>query len=412
MSDATPPPEAPETTPPDDGKDGFFADLTGIGVDWRAAVLVPLLAVITALVISALIIALSTLDLLRLWGDSPGEALSETFKTIGDAYWALFRGAFSGWASISETLVAATPVILAALSVALGFRAGLFNIGGEGQMIIGGLTAVMVGFSFEGLPAPIHILLAVIAGILGGALWGAIAGLLKARTGAHEVITTIMLNWIAINLLVYLLKTSFIQAEGRFDPISKSVLASARLPKLLSWVPTDTAGQLRLHLGFVFALLAAWFVYWLLFRTTTGFEFRAVGSNPDAARYAGVNVAWSTVAVMAVAGGLAGLAGAGETLGVLGRASPGFTGGMGFDAIALALLGRSHPVGVVFAGLLFGALRAGGRAMQAQSSVGIDLIVIVQSLIIVFIAAPALVRAIYRVRTGEGVGQLTRGWGG
>jgi simple sugar transport system permease protein len=412
MSDATPPPEAPETTPPENGKDGFFSDLTGIGVDWRAAVLVPLLAVITALVISALIIALSTLDLLRMWGDSPGDALAETFKTIGDAYWALFRGAFSGWASISETLVAATPVILAALSVALGFRAGLFNIGGEGQMIIGGLTAVIVGFSFEGLPAPIHVLLAVIAGILGGALWGGIAGLLKARTGAHEVITTIMLNWIAINLLVYLLKTSFIQAEGRFDPISKNVLTSARLPKLLTWVPTDTAGQLRLHLGFVFALLAAWFVYWLLFRTTTGFEFRAVGANPDAAKYAGVNVAWSTVAVMAVAGGLAGLAGAGETLGVLGRASPGFTGGMGFDAIALALLGRSHPVGVVFAGLLFGALRAGGRAMQAQSSVGIDLIVIVQALIIVFIAAPALVRAIYRVRTGEGVGQLTRGWGG
>ena len=252
--------------------------------------------------------------------------------------------------------------------------------------------------------------LCALAGFLGGALWGFIPGVLRAKTGAHEVIVTIMLNFIAFRLLDYLLKLPGIQEEGRFDPISQPVLPSARLPRILGWLPIDGAGGLRLHLGFLIALAMAWLVYWLLFKSTWGFEFRTVGANPHAAKYGGMSVAVAIIMVMTLSGGLAGMAGGNETLGTLGRASPGFTAAIGFDAIALALLGRSHPAGVVLSAILFGALRAGGRTMQVQSEVGIDLIVIIQALIIVFIAAPELVRAIYRVKGGKEAGQLTRGW--
>lgn len=372
----------------------LFERLAPRNLDWRSLFLVPLLAVLSALVIGALIIT-----------------VTDGLGAVPGAYNAMFQGSFMGWRSISETLTASAPLILAGLSVAIGFQAGLFNIGAEGQMVIGGLTAVVVGFSLSGLPMIIHLPLALAAGVIGGAIWGGIPGLLKARTGAHEVISTIMLNFIAFNLLNYLLKVPFIQLEGRFDPISKTVESTARLPRILTWLPVPGASGLRVNLGFIVAIAAAWFVWWILYRSTTGFEFRAVGANPHAARYGGMSVSWSLFLVMAVAGGLGGLAGANQTLGVLGNASPGFTSNIGFDAIALALLGRSHPGGVFLAGLLFGALRAGGRTMQAQSGVGIDLITIVQALIIVFIAAPALVRAIYRVRAGRGAGQITRGWG-
>jgi simple sugar transport system permease protein len=362
-------------------------------VDWRSLVLIPSLAVLSALVVGAVFIV-----------------FTEGLDAILPAYRALFSGAFVGWSSISETLLVATPLILAGLAVALGFRAGLFNIGAEGQMTIGGLVAVIAGFSFEGLPAIVHIPLALLAGFLGGALWGFIPGLLRAKTGAHEVITTIMLNFIAFRSLDYILKLPGIQAEGRFDPISQPVLPSARLPRILGWLPVDGAEGLRLHVGFLVALAMAWVVHWLLFKTTWGFEFRAVGANPHAAKYGGMSVVVAIVLVMTLSGALAGMAGGNETLGVLGRASPGFTAAIGFDAIALALLGRSHPGGVVLSAILFGALRAGGRTMQVQSEVGIDLIVIIQALIIIFIAAPELVRAIYRVRGGKETGQLTRGW--
>jgi len=258
-------------------------------------------------------------------------------------------------------------------------------------VIMGGIAAVVIGFSFEGMPIWIHLPLALIVGALAGALWASIAGWLRAATGAHEVITTIMLNLIAMRLVDYLLRHPFIQKEGRADPISKNVLPSAELPHLLDWV--DPA--LRLHAGFILVLLAVVFVWWLLFRTTTGFEFRAAGLNPDAARYAGMRSGLIIVLVMALAGALAGLAGANQVLGVLGRASPNFSGGVGFDAIAVALLGRSHPLGVLLAGLLFGALQAGGRQMQVSAGVSLDLIAIIQALIIIFIAAPILMRAVF-----------------
>lgn len=368
---------------------GLRERLAPSNLDWRGIVLVPLLAVFTALVIGAVIIV-----------------LTEGFSEVATAYLALFRGAFVGISSISETLTTSAPLILAGLAVAIGFRAGLFNIGAEGQMTIGGITAVMAGFMITGVPWIIHLPLAILAGFLGGAIWGAIPGWLRAKTGAHEVISTIMLNFIAFRLVDWLLKRPAIIREGRFDPVSKDIEPTARLPQLLDWINPS----LRLHGGFLLALFMAWVVWWVLFRSSVGFEFRAVGSNPDAATYAGMSVTVSTVLVMAFSGGLAGLAGGAVTLGVLGSVSPGFSAGVGFDAIALALLGRSHPGGVVMAGLLFGALRAGGQTMQVRSEVGIDLIVIVQALVIVFIAAPALVRALYRVRTGEGAGQLTRGW--
>jgi ABC-type uncharacterized transport system permease subunit len=394
----------------------LFDEITGVNVDWRTALLVPALALLTALIVGAFIIAFTDLDVLRQFGDDPGGAIVEILRQIRDAYAALFSGSLGGLRAISETLTAAAPLILAGLAVGLGFRAGLFNIGAEGQMIIGGVTAAMVGFtvdlSFMGSYAVVvHLPLALLGGMVGGAIWGGIPGLLRAKTGAHEVITTIMLNNIAIRLLDWLLKTSLIGMEGRNDPVSKTVDVSARLPRLLGFLEgSRPSSDIRVHLGIIVALLAAAAVFWLLFRSTLGFEFRAVGYNPDAARYAGTNVVWAYVLVMAISGALAGLAGANQTLGVLYRVTPGFSAGIGFDAISLALLGRSHPVGIVAAGLLFGALRAGGQQMQVQTDIPIDLILVIQALVVVFIAAPALIRAIYRVKTGEGAEQLTKGW--
>ncbi len=384
----------------------FFADITGINVDWRSAVVVPLLAVLTALIVGAFIVVISDIDLLGEFGSDPVGALGDAWVLVTDAYLALAEGAFGSLNAWSETLVAATPLIFTGLAVAIGFRAGLFNIGGQGQLIVGAVGALIAGFTFS-LPSFLHIPLALLAGTLAGAIWGGISGLLKARTGAHEVITTIMLNFIALFLMRWSLKTDFIRIEGRQDPISKSIENSAYLPRLFGFLETT---QARVHLGFIVALAAAWFMYWLLFKSTIGYEFRATGYNPDAARYGGMNVTGIYVLVMAVAGGMAGMGGAVEIQGLHHSVVDGFQGTLGFDAIALALLGRSHPAGVVLASLLFGALVSGGRTMQAQTDVPIDLILVVQALVIMFIAAPALIRAIFRVRTGRGAEQLTRGW--
>jgi general nucleoside transport system permease protein len=343
--------------------------------DFEEIFLVPIFAVLIALALGGATMLATGVDV----------------ATIGKSFTALLSGSLGSTSALSETLTAAAPVTLAALGVALGFRAGLFNIGAEGQLLIGGMAAVIVGFAIPGLHAAIHLPLALLAAALAGALWGSIAGWLKATTGAHEVITTIMLNLIAMRLVDYLLRSPLIQRPGRADPISQSVLSSAELPRLLTWIEPN----LRLHAGFLLAIIVVAFVYWLLFRSTLGFEFRSAGLSPDAARYAGMRAGLIVVVVMALAGALAGLAGANQILGVLGRASPGFSGGIGFDAIAVALLGRSHPLGVLFAGLLFGALEAGGRQMQVSAGVSIDLISIIQALIIVFIAAPMLIRAVF-----------------
>jgi simple sugar transport system permease protein len=336
---------------------------------------VPAFAVVVALILGAFTMLVTGVDL----------------ATIGRSYLALAYGSVGSLGAISETLTAATPLVLAGLGVALGFRAGMFNIGAEGQLLMGGMAAVIVGFSLSGLPAVVHLPLALLAGIVVGALYAAIAGWFRAATGAHEVIMTIMLNLISYRLIDYILRLPWIQKPGRADPISNSVLPSAELPRLLEFIDPN----LRIHAGIFLMLAAVLFVQWLLFRSTIGFEFRASGENPEAARFAGMRSGTIIVAVMALGGALAGLAGANQVLGVLGRASPGFSAGIGFDAISVALLGRSHPVGVLIAGVLFGALEAGGRQMQVDAGVSLDLIGIIQALIIVFIAAPLLVRAIF-----------------
>jgi general nucleoside transport system permease protein len=384
-------PDGKITIEPDDGAGASFFRRFTQATDWKSGFVIPALAVFTALVIGAIIIMLT----------------GASFTQMIDAYLALLKGSVGSLRAISATLTEATPLILTGLSVALAFRAGLFNIGGEGQLLIGGMFAVLVGFSISGLPWFVHLPLALIAGIIGGALWGFIPGFLKAKTGAHEVIVTIMLNYVAYRLVDYALKTTLFQREGRNDPISKNIEASAQLPRLLAWV--DPA--MKVHLGLFIALGAAAFVWWLLFRTNTGFEFRAVGANPNAARYAGMSVTKVYILVMMIAGGLAGLAGTGQILGVLDRASPGFNAGLGFDGIAVALLGRSNPIGVVLAALLFGGLNAGGQYMQANADVGIDLISVIQALIIIFVAAPALISAIYRVKSNASATQISQGWG-
>ena len=381
-------PAAPESPQAAD-KRSFAQQLT-TSANLRTGLLIPFLAVVTALIIGIVLIMLT--------GSSFGQAM--------DAYAALLQGSVGSVKAISETLTAATPLILAGLSVAIAFRAGLFNIGGEGQMLVGGMCAVFVGFSITGLPIYVHLPLALLAGFIGGATWGFIPGILKAKTGAHEVIVTIMLNYIALRLVDFFLKTELFQREGRNDPVSKTVEASAQLTQLLGWM--DPA--LRVHLGLIVALIAAGVINWLLFRTTTGFEFRAVGANPNAARYAGMSITKVYVLVMMIAGGLAGLAGSGQILGVLDRATPGFSSNIGFDGIAVALLGRSNPWGVVAAAVLFGGLRAGGQQMQVSADVGIDLIAVIQALIIIFVAAPALITALYRLKTPAVSTQISKGW--
>jgi ABC-type uncharacterized transport system permease subunit len=399
---------APETPPAPPAKSSFGArflrELTGTSL-----VLVTALAIITALVVGAVLIVFSDESVLSTWSyffAAPGDALSASRDAITAAYGALFSGAFGGSGPLSETIVAATPLMLTGLGVALGFRAGLFNIGAEGQLLAGGLLAGLAGFSLRGLPVVIHLPLALLAGFAGGALCGFIPGILKARTGAHEVITTIMLNYVVANLALYLLASALYRRSGRIDPISKVVAVPARLPHL--------AGHgLRLHAGIIVALLAAAGVSWLLNRSTWGFELRVAGANPDAALTAGIDVGRATVVAMVLSGALAGLAGANQVLGLQFSLAPGFSANLGFDAITVALLGRASPIGVVLAALLFGALRAGGLNMQAATGTPIDIVTVVQSLIVIFVAAPALVRAIFRIKAAriEAGQPVSKGWG-
>ncbi len=398
------PPSRSEEAAPEDRRPDVLARATGVGAGLGQALLMPALALLVALVVGAFVIALTDLDAWAVMNTDPAGALGQMLEGVWVAYRALLLGAFGSIYALSETLFAATPLMLAGLAVALGFRAGLFNIGANGQMLIGGMAGMWVGLHIS-LPTGPHILLALVAAVLGGAMWAAIAGFLKARTGAHEVITTIMLNFVALRLVEFLLKTPVFQEVGRASPLSEKLPPSAQFPAIFG-------SDYRVTIGLFIAFAAVIFVNWLLFRSSLGFEFRAVGLNPSASRYAGMNVAWLYVGVMAISGGLAGIAGANQVMGLPPyQVTPGFSGTIGFDAIALALLGRSHPVGVLWAALLFGALKAGGRNMQAAAQIPIELVVVIQALIIVFIAAPELVRAIFRVRRAEKEpAQVSRGW--
>jgi simple sugar transport system permease protein len=295
-----------------------------------------------------------------------------------------------------------TPLIFTGLSVAVAFKAGLFNIGASGQFLMGTIASVAVGTNFEGLSPFVHIPLSLIAGIIGGMLWGAIPGILKVTTGAHEVIITIMLNYIAANFAGWTVYAGGTQGQSPgplWDPTAGAVsetidvLESAQLPLIAG--PTGY----HLHYGIILALLVAIFMWWLIFKTIIGFEIRTVGLNPKAAAYAGMRVPQRVVLAMVLAGGLAGLAGAVETLGHIHKYAPEFSGAVGFDGITVALLGQTHPFGVVLAAFMLGALDAGASRMQFESGVAADIIQIIQALVLVFVAAPIIIRSIFRLPT-------------
>jgi simple sugar transport system permease protein len=377
------------------------------------AVLVPLLAVLTALVLGGFVIGVTSPDVWTAWGDQgPGAALGMAFELVVDSYVSLFAGAFGqpsrmieaigkynatgetrplldAFRPVAESLVITTPYIFAGLAVALGFRGGLFNIGAEGQLYVGGIASVFVGYSITGMPWYFHLPLALAAGILAGSLWGAVPGILKATTGAHEVINTIMMNYIAFRFADFLLLGPMSRSVG--VPLTVEIEPSAYLPEIFP-------RPMRLHWGFFLALGVAWLVYWFLWKTKYGLEIRMVGANPHAARYAGIKISRITVLTMAISGALAGLAGTSQILGIDHRMAQALSPGYGFDAIALALLGNSHPLGVVLASLLFGFLRGGAGRMQSVAGIPVEIIRVVQGLIIIFIAAPEIIRGLYRIK--------------
>jgi general nucleoside transport system permease protein len=379
----------------------FVAAVTG------TSVIVTILAFVAAMAIGGLIIAFSdegVRETLGYFTARPSDFFGEAWSVVSAAYIALFRGSLGGRSQISETLVASTPLILTGLAVAVPLRAALFNIGAEGQMIAGGVVAGLVGFGITGLPLLVHLPLAAVAGILAGGLYGWAPGILKARTGAHEVISTIMLNNIARLVSAWLISTALFRRPDRADPISRTVEESAQFPR---FVP-----ELRVTTSLLMAIALAVFIFWLVERSTRGFELNAVGMNASAARTAGMNPDRVLIGAMTTGGAMAGAAGAAVVLGLQHRLTIGFTAGLGFDGITVALLGRGRIGGTVAAGLLFGALRAGGRSMQAQTGTSLDLVLVIQALIIVFVAAPGLVRAIFRIKAEDlATGQVAKGWG-
>ena len=363
---------------------------------------VGLLAVLTALILSSILILAADSEVrytATYLLNRPGDFLHATASTLSEAYSSLLRGAVFDWRAttgvrmirpITDTLTNATPLIIAGLGMAVAFRAGLFNIGGQGQMILGAITACYVGIAWN-LPPVAHLLLAVVGAALGGLVWGGIAGVLKARTGANEVIVTIMLNSIAAHLLSQVLSLKAFNGEGETGNRKSLTVADA------AQYPSLAGDSFRLHAGFLLALLVAVAVWWLMERSRLGFQLRATGLNADAARTAGMSVPWVTSLVMMISGALCGLAATAPVLGTQKSMDESVVGTIGFDAITVALLGRSRPVGTVLAGLLFGALRAGGTAMQAAPGTHIKIVLVLQSTIVLFIAAPPLIRAIFRL---------------
>jgi general nucleoside transport system permease protein len=426
-------PEQPEGPPGEDWAAGGRARLVLHSIMEGRAFTITVLALVAAFVVGGLINAFSNTTVLHAWGNffsAPGHAIALAWDTAISAYVALFEGSIfnphtvsalfqqasistaihDGYLSavfnpLSETCVAATPLILAGLAVALPYQAGLFNIGGQSQFIGGAIVATYLGYGVT-LPPVIHVIVCVLGAFVGGAAIGWIVGELKARTGAHEVIVTIMMNYIMAYFLSYLLSFHYLmQQPGTVNPITSAIASDAHLPLLFGT-------HLRINAGFLLALACAAGVWWLLARTTVGFEFRSVGKNPSAARVAGMNVEHNWVLVMLIAGGLAGLAASTVIQGTDFTLNDQSFGTYGIDAITVALLGRGRPVGVVWAGLLFGALKAGAPLMQAQTGTPVDMVEVLAAVIVLMIAAPPLIRSIFRLRgAGGGLQALSRGWG-
>jgi len=352
----------------------------GVAARWLRLLLLPAAAIVLALVVGAVIMIAS----------SPLVRGNLNFALPFTAYGALISGSMGSVNAIISTLVAATPLILAGLAVGIGFKAGLFNIGAQGQFLMGGLAAAAMGVATAGLPPVAAIPLSLGAGLLAGLAYGFIPGFLKAYTGAHEVVTTIMLNYVAIQILAW-------AASG---PLRGDNVTFARTETIGSAVLPVIIGRDG-HIGIILAAIAVPIMAWLLFRSTLGFEIRTVGANPDAARYAGMHPRGLIILTMAISGLLAGAAGASEILGQVHHIPAAYATSVGFDAIAVALLGRSHPVGVLFAGLLFGAMRAGSGLMQIQAGIPVQMVNVLQAVILFFLAAELIVRMLFRIR-GDG----------
>lgn len=365
----------------------------------RSLLTIPLLAILLALVVGGIIMILSS-PLVTADG-----SIDVTVPLT--AYSSLVQGAFGSFDGVIQTLVSATPLILAGLAVGIGFKAGLFNIGGQGQFLVGGVAAAAVGAGLATAPVFVAVPAAVVAGMAAGAAYGFIPGFLKAFTGAHEVVTTIMLNYVAIQLIAYLI-TGPLRAPGASFARSPDVQNAAL------WVIIGRNG----HIGILFAFIAVPIAWWLLYRSTIGFEIRTVGANPDAARYAGMRARTLVVLTMTVCGLLAGLAGAGEILRLpdYGYMPAGYSTNVGFDGITVALLGRAHPVGILLAGLLLGAMRAGAGLMQIQAGIPAQMLDVLQGIILFFLTAELIVRYVFRIRAASAkvteLETVTRSYGG
>ncbi|MCP4143078.1 MAG: ABC transporter permease [Chloroflexi bacterium] len=348
---------------------------------WRV-IAIPLAAVLLALVIGAILLAVS--------GANP-------FR----AYAALVEGSFGSMKAFGRTLAKATPLIFSGLAVAFAFKAGLFNIGAQGQLLFGALASAAAGFMITGLPPFLHATLALLIGATAGALFAAIPGALKAYTGAHEVITTIMLNYVAINMTDYFADGPFKdRTEGNIVARTPEILDSARIPSI---------GEIPV--GFLLAVLAAIIVWWLLWRTTLGFEIRTVGLSPHAAKYAGMKVAATVILTMVISGVLAGIGGAIETQGIVYRYQPGFNAGLGFDGITIALLGKTHPIGIIPAAILIGAMKAGASTMQFNAGVAKEITDVIQALMLFFVTADIIIRKLIRSKAESGETVTLSGWG-
>ncbi|WP_345801831.1 ABC transporter permease [Microbacterium sp. AZCO] len=396
----TTPSEPSEVPPPSKWHDTFRRITQGNAI-------ISVLAVLLALIVGGILIAVTDEDVqaaAKYFFARPGDTITAVWNAVWGAYSALFQGAVYNFGAptfarairpLTETLTFATPLIAAGLGVALAFRIGMFNIGGRGQMLMAAAAAGYIGFAWD-LPFPLHMIVALLAGLIAGALWAGIAGVLKATTGAHEVIVTIMLNYVAFYLISWMLRTpGLLQAPGSSNPKTAPMKETAIFPDLLG-------PQFNLHFGFILSIAATFLVAWIINRSSLGFKFRAVGVNPNAARVAGINVRNMYIYGMLISGALLGLAGVNQVLGTI---TTGFSAdidaGIGFDAITVALLGRSTPWGTFAAGILFGAFKAGGFSMQAAEQIPIEIVAVVQSLIVLFIAAPPLVRTIFFLPSPE-----------
>lgn len=399
----------------------------------RSPILVTLLAVVLGLAIGALVIVFTTTAVLDSWRgffdgwSNPGHAVKLTFDHVGAAYRAMFTGSIlnptlfwhalttgQGWTQtltpISETLTYATPLIIASIGVGIAFQTGLFNIGANGQAIVGGIAGTVVG-SMISVPTVIHIPLTLIAGIGGGMIVGAVPGLLKAYTGAHEVIVTLMFNYVVYAFLLFALLSTSLQLPHQSNDVSRVMQPSAQLTPFFG-----ASTGLRVNWGLVVAAAVVVFAWWFLERSSLGFDFRVTGANPSAARTSGINPKRVIVLVFLISGGLAGLAGVTQVAGTTHYIDGGFligNAGIGFTAITVALLGRNKPIGIVWGSLLFAALGVGGRSMQAVTGIPLDLATVIQSAVVLFVATPVLVQEIFRIRSSNAssIQLATKGWG-